>query len=294
MVCHDDTQFCTVRESVNIFKSIIGNERTNPVNAATFVKQIGVFMDGRGQQQDPQEFLGKYLEGINQCECIAKKNNVWVSNLRLMNKCDVENIFGFYIKSIIQCSTKNCGHVSETFGFAKTLIVPVQESYEKIQLKQNCISKYFKQECIKYTCSKCKNVSNKHYKKSKLYSPPNVLILYLNRRVSETNLGRTRVYTIGTQVSFEETLDIAEHTELKGDNNNATYKLNAIIVNSAVHRLRRKANGSNNGHFFACVKTAPGVWIERNDEKTKIVDFRQVLEHNPCMLMYTRNRIANK
>ena len=223
-------------------------------------------------QYDIQEFCRVLLEDINR-ELNEGNNQAQYKELNTEGKskmqCAIEFdelyrkressiiIDSFYaqIVNIFKCKKKN---KNETYSFERILDLPLllpndSESFSLEELLNN----YFLDEELKYN-QKCKDCHRrKHIKEIKISSPPNILILSLqriNQRTQEKNKCKIK---FGEQLNLQSYID-----EECGHKNECIYDLYAIGCH---------AGDMNFGHYFAYIKLNDQDWYEFNDSKVNYI-----------------------
>ena len=158
----------------------------------------------------------------------------------------------FYAQIINIFSCKN--GKNEKYSFEKILDLPLLFPSDVNSIKlEELLDIYFKDDQIDY-CKKCKNCNKKkHYKRTKISRPPNILILSL-QRINERNQTKNIC-----KVEFDESLNIKKYIDEDcGHINEYKYNLYGIICHKGE---------INFGHYYSYIKLNGKEWYEFNDSK---------------------------
>ena len=258
------------------------------VNIKEFKELIGkkdeIFFGER--QNDSQEFLRKLLENIS-LELNGVENPIpWKD---LSNSFSKPKLLRFQIyyeysrqreKSIItdlfysiMCKTLTCECKSESYPFQELLDIPllIPENHHSITINE-ILANFFSIQYVEKLCQKCKK-QTKHKQNTKLGSPPEILILSLQR----FNNNQIKDETL---VKFEEIIDISNLIDYEcGYQGETIYNLFAVISHFGCIEF---------GHYKAYIKLLNKEWYEFNDNIVNKIDFKDIKKENVCTLFYNK------
>jgi len=260
-------------QAVNIkeFKELIG-------------KKYEIFLGER--QNDSQEFLRKLLENIS-LELNGVENPIpWKDLSNSFSKPKLLRFQLFYEysrgreKSIITdlfysiiCTTLTCECNYECYPFQELLDIPllIPKNHNSITIDE-ILRNFFSIQYVEKLCQKCKK-QTKHKQNIKLGSPPEILILSLqrfnNNQIKDESL-----------VDFEEIIDISNFIDYEcGYQGETIYNLFAVI---------NHYGNIDSGHYNCYIKLLNKEWYEFNDRTVNKIDFKDIKKENVCTLFYNK------
>ena len=237
-------------------------------------------------QQDTQEFCRLFLEDIstemNRVKIIppyieldySNKNKIELNNeydkiFRRREDSIIVDTFYSQIINIFQCK---CGF--ESYSYEKILDIPLLFIGNGTQKVNNLLEKFFQSDIIDWgvECKNCGKIE-KHKKIVKIASPPEILILSLQRYEPKTKKKNN------CEVKFTEELDIKKYSDIDccGE-----FSTKYHLIGIANH------NGDLNfGHYFAFINIDKK-WFEFNDDSSFPCEKVDKSSENAYILFYER------
>ena len=193
--------------------------------------------------------ITKYFYGTNQnmFECqVCKMNNIQKGIMNPLIKYNFENFF--YLEFPLEEVRKNAMVMNNNIGMNMGMNF---QNINQVSL-YDCFNYYQKQNEMDGYCEKCGSNNAKIYTVTKIFSPPNILMIVFNR-------GKGLQFNI--KINFEENINLTQFL-LNNNNNNTIYELQSII--------KHLGDNSASGHFIAyCRSPIPNShndWFCYNDK----------------------------
>ncbi|CAF4917043.1 unnamed protein product [Rotaria sp. Silwood1] len=272
--------FCSLHDIIcDIFRESCNKYNSLDFSHATtehFAQQIEQFSSSFtfGEQGDPSEFLVFLLDGLASCTKINEA-------LAHMNSFiqPIQQIFGFYITSIIEC--KICLNRSGVDTWESILSLPISSHSNLSEVLAAYFSIEELQESDLYECSNCgKRVPSKKTLKITKESP----VIFFNFKRFDHNVELNSTSKINMVIDYPETITLDDHfdeptRQLNKENEDYSfiYTLNSVIVHLG--------EDVTNGHIFAYVRAPDGYWYKADDELVTPVHLDAVLNNKDAYIL---------
>eukprot|EP00053_Salpingoeca_punica_P010830 m.96841 g.96841 ORF g.96841 m.96841 type:complete len:619 (-) comp15502_c1_seq1:191-2047(-) len=233
-----------------------------------------------GRQEDSQAVFNALLRSMHEAALAAESAAGARRDLLLQRTDLVHQLFGGLTTSQLSCP--KCNHVSNSFEPFLDLPLEITDYTDDLQDMLEaftCPERLDKDNKIQ--CSNC-GVKTRSYKQLSIFNAPNVLCMQL-KRFRAGMFGK-----INRFIKFPLELDLRHSmTRREGGlqgGNNYTYDLVAMVVHLDL------LNISSFGHYIAFVKADDKNWYVCDDAKVQQVPESVVLQQNPYMLFYQRQK----
>ncbi|BFZ13854.1 hypothetical protein BsWGS_16893 [Bradybaena similaris] len=286
-----------IRAYANLMQAMWKGKTDGSVSPDAFKTQIQKFAPRfmGYAQQDSQEFLRYFLEGLHEdVNRVTKKpapiilddnqldkrsdsgkaQEYWKAYLNRDNSMIVD-IFVGQLKSELNFAP--CNHRSVTFDPFWDLSIPVFKGPNEVSL-DDCIRLFMKEEELaaeeRPMCTKCK--SRRSCTKSfSIQRFPKILVLHLKRFSQQERFGRK----LTTLVDFPiKNLDLSEYASDGKAGEQVRYDLYAVSNHSG---------GTSSGHYTAyCKNPYSGEWYYFNDSRVQKILSNQVVSPEAYVLFY--------
>ena len=247
-------------------------------------KKYEIFKGAR--QNDSQEFLRKLLENIsmelNGVEKVPWQDlsnsfskpkllrfNVFKKYSREREKSIITDLFYSIISTTLTCE---CNY--ECYPFQELLDIPLlipKNNNNSININQ-ILEKFFNIQYVVKFCKRC-NKETRHKQNIKIGSPPEILILSL-QRFNEIQIKNESL------VEFDEIIDLSTFID-----NDCGYQ------DETIYNLFGVINHYGNlefGHYNCFIKLFNNDWYEFNDNSVNKINFKDFKKKNICTLFYTK------
>ncbi|ERL85752.1 hypothetical protein D910_03167 [Dendroctonus ponderosae] len=296
--------FCVVSGALfkafgELIKELWASDSSGPVNTAALKSQIQRFAPRfmGYSQQDAQEFLRYFLEGLHEdvnrvtskpkpittdiedsLPDAEKATEAWRRYLRSEDSLIVDAFVG-QLKSTLKCT--HCGHCSVTFDPFWDLSLPLPSGRNSGALRlSHCLEAFTKEETLdgdeKPKCAKCKE-RRRCTKSFSIQRFPQVLVIHL-KRFSPLERFRGKLNTL---VEFPlEGLDLTPYASEAQSGPSPRYNLYAVSEHSGT---------PYSGHYTAhCKNPIDGRWHEYNDSRVSAASGRSAVSAEAYVLFYER------
>uniref|UniRef100_A0AAR5Q554 Ubiquitin carboxyl-terminal hydrolase n=1 Tax=Dendroctonus ponderosae TaxID=77166 RepID=A0AAR5Q554_DENPD len=282
-----------------LIKELWASDSSGPVNTAALKSQIQRFAPRfmGYSQQDAQEFLRYFLEGLHEdvnrvtskpkpittdiedsLPDAEKAAEAWRRYLRSEDSLIVDAFVG-QLKSTLKCT--HCGHCSVTFDPFWDLSLPLPSGRNSGALRlSHCLEAFTKEETLdgdeKPKCAKCKE-RRRCTKSFSIQRFPQVLVIHL-KRFSPLERFRGKLNTL---VEFPlEGLDLTPYASEAQSGPSPRYNLYAVSEHSGT---------PYSGHYTAhCKNPIDGRWHEYNDSRVSAASGRSAVSAEAYVLFYER------
>jgi len=267
------------------------HEIVSPVSLKLQVQRYASRFSGTNQQ-DSQEFLRFFLEGIHDDLNRVKKKPTYTeiddTDMSDRQKSDIywkrylsresspiQDIFVGQLKSVLTCTF--CEHRSVTYDPFWDLSLPIPTKNETGEMMiSKCFRMFTREETLdgdeKPSCEKCKK-RRKCTKRFLIDRFPQVLVLHL-KRFSGVRY-RTK---LETKVVFPYELNLEDYAAFKGQTNNTSYTL---------YGVSNHMGGTHGGHYTAyCKHPDTNKWYSFNDARVNEVSSSRVVSPSAYVLFY--------
>jgi hypothetical protein len=277
-----------------------GNKKS--VSATAFAAKITANKEfAKGQQADAHEafmlIISRLLDAcleVGDGSGQALEANEYATKERLERSSLVGNVYGMDLGQNVCCD--NCGYESPIARVEYCLCLSVTlglTDRERLSTDtpdttlEALLREYTKGEHIEgYRCDKC-SVTKGCTRTAYIARPPNVLMVYINRRQDSGLYGK-----INRRVRFSQHLDLAQFVRYgtldgrgaKGSSSQpCNYSLYAVVVHRDVNR------STFCGHYFAYIRDKTSQWYLLDDTRVEQARWPDVQEQHAYLLLYSKD-----
>ena len=217
--------------------------------------------------KEKEEETEKYLD-------LTNKKDVFREACKEVDKNIINELFIGYYETAYKCKKYHKAYVysfsSESFILFN--LEKIKEYCNKDILSiEECLNYNFKRKNnnTSFYCSQCNGIEI-NVSKEKIYKPPKILVLILDRGHGKTFKG---------EVNFKTNLDLYNYLDEK-DKYYTEYNLIGVSTHSGT--------SSSSGHYTACCLTDNGEYYYFSDTHVEPINENVIYENEPYLLFYKR------